>query len=180
MMLTSCDGALNYIKDFNAYKKPLSTPGFKTDGIYLADGNSSDEAFFFYQNGMVKTLSIEKKQFLADFDFNVDRLSNKSDGYTEEYWGHYFTKGDSLTIQRFNRLFSNIYKRKMIEYQAILIDSETIKIVRAFSVDDKKQFIDKPIMLSYYKTKTKPDSSKAWFLEEKWYRDSINPSRKIN
>lgn len=162
------------------YEQPTSTSDFKTDGVYLSDQTDSDEGYFFYQNGMVKALSIDKNQYLNNFDRYIESISNEADGFTKEYWGHYYIQGDSLIIQRFNRLFSNIYRRKLIENKALIIDSKNIKILSAYSVDEKKQFLDQPIILNFHQTKIKPDSSKAWFLKKEWYKNKIHPSRKIN
>ena len=43
---------------------------------------------------------------------------------------------------------------------------------------DKHPVLYAPCVLNFYKTNAKPDSTIAWFINKKWYKNELNESRK--
>lgn len=131
---------------------------------------------FFYENGLVKTVSLNQLK-------NVNsKLSLNMKYDFKEFWGHYSIRNNAITIQIFNKHNEEIFKRWILETKANILNDSTIVIYnhKSYWSNVSKENIVEPdkITLSLKKIDKKPDSSYAWFLNKRWYQKNVHESRK--
>lgn len=175
LILQSC---VNKIKDFTVYKIPKVVGNeskiMNLSGIYVSS-NDNPPAYFFYDNGMVKTVGLnqfKKVNSKIYFDNYYD---------CKENWGHYFIEGNNITIQKFNKHNEEIFKRWIIEEKGIILNDTTIilytrKSFWANQINSEEKMDS--ILLILKPVNIKPDSTQAWFLNKKRYRKNVHESRK--
>jgi len=179
--LFSCVILPNLKKDFYTYKLPIIQYGneipIKINGVYVQKSTHFNDAFYFYSNGSVKSSS-----FLSDFWQNPgDKVKEIQNFYiynSKEHWGHYLIQEDTLIIQLFSRNNQEFFKRQVIEYKGVIQSDTSFVIISGYHYLDKHQFINQPITYLFYPTNIKPDSTKAWFNNKKWYKKNLNECRK--
>ena len=181
-----CNSPINCTKYFTAHKEAIMSSNQKlllrTDGIYISKNGRA--ALFLFNNGKVKiyryffdTLRMElwvpPKKIIAE-------MQNDWEYKQKERWGDFFIKGNEIIIQRFNRNNEEICKRSVFEEKGRILNDSTIEIYSEYSYwwKDKHPVLYAPCVLNFYKTDAKPDSTIAWFINKKWYKNELNESRK--
>jgi hypothetical protein len=184
-IIISCgSGILNLKKGFTTYRLPIllqnkETPkiSIKTDGIYVPKENNGS-VFYFYDNGSVKW-----EGWTNNFWQNpAKKIENIQNGYfyiSKEYWGQYSINNDSILIQIFIKNNEKIITRWIFEYEGIILNDSSFILYSCFSYLGKDNFIDKSEEYAFYKTITKPDSTKAWFNNRRWFKKDLHESRKV-
>lgn len=167
----------NKTSNFIIYKEAPFKNGekmcVKIDGMYLGKYDS----YFFYSNGLVKRVFIDSS-YISNYNWNSNKIikgSRRFDDF-EENWGHYKCDGRQITMQIFNKNNQEFYTRQIIEMKIKVIDDNT------FSLDSSKMKADKYFMkedriLNFYKTNNKPDSTRIWFINKRWYKENVYYNR---
>lgn len=190
--LSSC----NVHKRFTLYKEE-SLPNLRTDGFYF-QANKTKEiplVFFLYKDGTVMTSgnfstnpkSDNEEEIVSEFWYETSRKTN---GQIQQHmvtipWdqesGHYLTKFDSIKIQYFWFQTQRIIRRNVIELKGTVKNDTIISITHKRTYGTKKQgssrlknsweeVYQNPIILKFHKYDVnRPDSSKVWFKQKKWY-----------
>ena len=177
----SCGILMTQKRHFNTYKSPVLQEGdklpFKTNGVYVEKNSHFNEVFYFYTNGLVKNSGLH-----SDFWDNPKEIAKKvEDIYifsSKEFWGDYTIKDDTIYIQIFNHNTQFLYKRWIFEWKGVIKNDTTIEMFSEYSYFGKDQFIHKPVIYGFYPTEIKPDSTKAWFNNKKWFKENLHESRK--
>ena len=170
----------NRKRDFKIYKLPILIKNnnipIKVNGVYIPE-KGYGHPFFFFKDG-----SIVWKGWASDFRQNRIRDMKDTQFHkiysSKEYWGHYSISYDTIFIQAFNRNSEYLYKRWIFEFIAVIQNDTSFLLLSEFSYQGKYQFIDQPIQYHFYHTDIKPDSTKAWFNNKKWFKENLHESRK--
>jgi len=178
--LFSCVVLPNLKKDFNTYRLPVVQDEkeipIKIDGVY-APKKEKGIPFFFFENG-----SIQWGAWVNNFWQNPIKGMEDIRFYevysSKEDWGHYTIQFDTILIQVFNRNNQEIFKRWVFEFRGVIQNDTSFLLLSWYSYWGKDQLLDEPVQYSFYKTKIKPDSSKAWFNKKKWFKKNLHESRK--
>jgi hypothetical protein len=189
-LLFSC----NSIKYFTTYKNPLiqnvKSYSIKSTGVYLGVNNGN--AIYFYNNGLVK---VYKDPEFSNSYWTNPELATKSissfflnnPGYIDEWWGHYEIVNDSIYIQKFRRIFhAGCFKRYIIESVGTIANDSVIQIhynISYWPIKYQKEYKFKTVCnpsetYRFFPTNYKPDNTHAWFLDKKWYKEGLHPSRR--
>lgn len=184
--LISCSSPINCTKYFNVYKAPVINNSEKillrTNGIYISENGGA--SFFLYNNGKVKIFSPFFDTLRTDLwktpNKIISEMQNDWEYKQKERWGDYSIKGNEIVIQRFNRNNEELCKRSVFEEKGRILNDSTIEIYSEYSYwwKDKLPTLYTPCILNFYKTDTKPDSTIAWFVNKKWYKNELNVDRK--
>lgn len=175
----------NCRKGFDAYTLPItdakSTSSLKTNGLYISDNGKA--AFYLYKNGKVKILvpsfnSTDKKYWVSP-NYVISERENMLYAYSKEWWGDYVIANNTITIQWFNRHYQEICKRRTFVAQGKIINDSTIDINLDYRVKVKRIYMEGgSCILRFYPLSPKPDSTKAWFNNKKWYKTKLHTSRR--
>ncbi|XLS30522.1 hypothetical protein ACJD0Z_06780 [Flavobacteriaceae bacterium M23B6Z8] len=174
---------MNKTEDFIAYEKPIAIDSklFRTDGYYVPVG-SKYHALCFFENGLMKShVTWVDRDFWEDPDEKVKDFYRPQMLNTQESYGAYYVNGDTLTFQFFNRTNVEVYARSVNTTKGWIINDTTLKIFseKAFldSSDAPDELLEEPVLLRFYPSTIKPDSTQAWFLTTSWYKKKAHPSR---
>lgn len=175
---------MNKTEDFTVYKKPVKIEGksFRTDGYYVPV-DSKYHVFCFFENGLMKShVTWADQNFWENPDDAVKTFYKPQMLTTQESYGGYRIKGDTLSLQYFNRSNVDVYARSVYDVKGIIVNDTTLKIIseKAFieSSGSPNELLDQPVILRFYESSIKPDSSQAWFLPKPWYHKELHDSRK--
>jgi hypothetical protein len=182
LSLTSC----RWRKGFSTFKRPIysqknQSNSLKINGLYYSE--TSIYSFYLYSHGLFKTFvssSKDKKEFVQ----NPDPHKRNSD-FDKELWGQYYINNDTLFIQYFYRIYQSVPKRYLVEKIGVILNDSTINMKYEANKEYPKR-LDQGLIKElqpnqvyrFYPTKSKPDSTTAWFLNKKWYQQGLHPSRR--
>jgi hypothetical protein len=179
--MLSCGIQLTQKSHFTVYKQVVFEEKLSKqilfDGVYIQELGDLKKGFYFYSDGSVKLIYFNKSFYKDLLNETIDTNSYKYSW--KERWGHYRIQKDTIKIQIFNyntQFFP--YKRWIMEYNGIVLTDTTVKMFSLFSYLKKKQFNNNPMIYSFKQTNVKPDSTKAWFKNKKWYLENLDESRK--
>lgn len=180
IICVSCFVLPNSKKGFDVYKKEITQEAnvFKinTNGVYLPV-NQIVVPFFFFENGSVEWYGWADDFRLKptiDSDFNKFHRIYSS----RNFWGHFRIHNDTIIIQAFSRNNQEFFKRYVVEFKGVIKSDTSFVLLSGYNYHDKRQFIDKPITYQFYPTALKPDSTKAWFNNKRWFKKGLHESRK--
>ncbi len=98
---------------------------------------------------------------------------------SKEWWGDYVIANNTITIQDFNRTNQELYKRKVFVAQGKAINDSTIDVNLDYCPKGNLVFMKGgSTILRFYPLSPKPDSTKAWFNNKKWYKTNLHSSRR--
>jgi hypothetical protein len=174
-------GCVSNRDGFSIYKKPpftdVSNICIKTNGAYVRDYGS----LFFYNNGLVKRVLIDSSE-VSSYDWSSTKIKKESTRYddNDEFWGHYICDGNELRLQIFNKHNQEMVKRRVYENKIRINKDSTLSIYSSVWLSglykdyiNNDDTISEPDVFRFYKTKNKPDSTKAWFINKKWYKNNL-------
>lgn len=98
-----------------------------------------------------------------------------------EAWGDFQISGDQFIMQDFNpRHWAReaFCKRWVYEVRGKVLNDSTIEIYLEHAIGPKDTLFDRKCVMHFYPLDSKPDSTKAWFNNKKWYREKLHESRK--
>lgn len=138
-------------------------------------------------NGMYTILDNSRKDLWDNLCFYAD--GKVWYGYNWTYkngignsWGHYQILSDSIYIQYFYFDNQNFYKRDVMELFGNIVNDSTIQVYKKrctwcknvyIGYDNNTEIIFPQPIQFHYKKGIKPDSSKAWFNNKKWYKQGL-------
>lgn len=98
----------------------------------------------------------------------------------KEQWGCYAIQSDTIIIQVFNRNNMEFFKRQVNEFWGVIISDTSFLLLSGYNYLDKYQFqfLVEPVTYQFYPTQLKPDSTKAWFNNKRWYKNNLHESQK--
>lgn len=182
-ILTSCSSPFNCKKRFQIFKEPIITGAadfkIQLNGIYVSKNGAG--SMVFYADGSYKTIysnDPDGQLFWKNPDSVFKTLSQSWNYKSKETWGHYLIKNDSITIQSFGRANDQLCKRSVYEKVGEVINDSTISIYSNYSYWFKSELLDEPNIFGFYPTNHKPDSTKAWFNNRRWFIRNLNESRR--
>ena len=168
-----CFVRLNKTSTFTIYKdSPIKNSEkicVRIDGIYI----SSYDSFFFYSNGLVKRVFIDSSH-ISNYNWNSKKTfkeSGKFDDF-EENWGHYKCDGKDITMQIFNKHNQEFYTRQIITEKIRIINDNTLSLYSS-KWKSEENFMKEERILNFYKTNNKPDSTRIWFINKRWYKENV-------
>ena len=178
-LFTSCTLFLARKQGFTVYKKPIITQEaskipIQYDGFYFAD--NYPDGIIFYKNGLCKWITEDSSEVESNLRSAPEkgfagRLGSK------EWWGCYKIAGDTILVQDFNNHNTDFYKRWVGEKWFLVENNTKIRMFR-YKIDYQKYDSQENRIYSFIPTSIKPDSSRAWFLNKKWYQKNLDESRK--
>lgn len=161
----------NKTSNFIIYKEPPFKNGekmcVKIDGMYLGKYDS----YFFYSNGLVKIVFIDSSEVSKHDWTKKNKASSRLDKH-DEYWGHYICDGNDLMLQIFNKHNQEFYKRQIITKKIRVINDSTLSLYSSKWKTDINLMKEERI-LNFYKTNNKPDSTRIWFINKRWYKENV-------
>jgi hypothetical protein len=172
-------------KHFMVYKEPVFQGNRKyqprVDGIYFS--TNSNLAYVFYSNGLIKSLSHNTTHTvfwtnpkLASFDIYKRALSNKPN----ELWGEYSIHNNKIWYDYFTFNKQEFFVRQIIHAEDFMLSDTAFVINSEIATFENYELVSKPIYFRFYKTNLKPDSTYAWYLNRRWYKQEVHESRKRN
>lgn len=178
LLFFSCGLGFINRKGFTVYKNPITgiqSTKIKTDGVFVSiDQQRGIRGFYLYRNGLY-----HYEYFKNNFWDSPQKELNcrkffyvKSDDY-----GQYQILNDTIHIQDFYSNNNNFFRKNLINYKGLILNDSIIKIFSWYTKDNDN-FLDEPITYKFYKLSEKPDSTQAWFLNNKWYQKNVHESRK--
>ncbi|QSB26510.1 hypothetical protein [Flavobacterium sp. CLA17] len=178
----SCGLGPKKIDGFDNYKKVIilnnSIFPLKTNGIYVSinEGNSLKgiKGFYLYKNGIY-----HYEYFDDNFWLSPEKELKKRSSYYENSndFGEYIIRKDTIIIQDFYSNNNEFYSKKILEYKDVILSDTIVKILSSYTLN-KEELLGEPIIYRFYPISKKPDSTKAWFLDRKWYKKGLHKSRK--
>ncbi len=136
----------------------------------------------FYTNGIMKTIASnypEGKDFWENPETGFDDLKAFWNYNSKETWGNYTINGDSIKMQKFGWNGMEFCSRSVYEMVGKILNDSTIILYSDYSFWFKYDLINKPNIFGFYPTNQKPDSTKAWFNNRRWYKKDLHESRKV-
>jgi len=173
----------NHKKQFDIYRHPVqngkNVPGLRLDGIYVAD--SEQACFYLYQNGKIMLP-------MSLFRFSAKRVppsaswmlleAQRQAGYEpDEHWGEYELKDSTISIQYFNYNTQEICKRWVFELKGHVRNDSTIEIFYDHNTRSGNDDTSVHSTLHFRQLSVKPDSTRAWYNNKKWYMQMQDKSR---
>ena len=161
LLSTSC---LTKRKNFTIYKdleKPNIILPIKTNGTYFISNGYKHDNINFYSNSLCF--------------------------YYQLYWGAFQINQDSLIVQYFHIDQQNFYKRNVIELYGNIINDTTISIYKEkcdwcenvyYGYNNKTEIVYDEPRIYIFKELIKPDSTQAWFINKRWYKDGVEERNK--
>ena len=113
---------------------------------------------------------------------NINFYSNGLCFYYQLYWGFFQINQDSLIVQYFHIDQQNFYKRNVIELYGNIINDTTISIYKEkcdwcenvyYGYNNKTEIVYDEPRIYIFKEQVKPDSTQAWFINKKWYKNGV-------
>lgn len=204
LIFTSC---YNVHKQFYIHKTPVNIERqkqeLKTNGVYLISENNNNRLplfIFLYTNGQALISNytyIENNKILWSEESSLfQELKNNynENSIVRDKWGAYRLINDSLIIQYFynngahqtglmNRNTIDLYGRVGNKNNLIISEEKCtwwnkLYNSKKYDVNDSILTYKIPASYKFYPTDFKPDSSKAWFLNKRWYKKGLHESRK--
>ena len=175
--------ACTYHKEFTNYrKKTFDGREIRMDGIYYADKPDSTNRLpfrylLFYKDGSSyngndnSAIHIERTWSTLLFDSVYLPFWQRS---MFSDWGSFITRGDTVIIQYFIRLSSDLSSRVVTDTYRILSDSKLQLIQKEIPIPDTVFKYFPSIEYEFHPYPQKPDSSKAWFKHRKWYKKNLS------
>ena len=178
LFLFSCGlGPINR-RGFNVYEKPITNSKsirIKTNGVYVSISNKDGKrGFYLYKNGLYHS------EYFGDNFWNSPQkaLSKRKPYYNlSKNFGQFQIYDDTINIQNFYSNNNEFFRKQLIHYRGLILNDSTIKILSWFG-NDNVEILTEPMIYRFYKSSDKPDSTKAWFLNKKWYQKNVHESRK--
>ena len=155
--------------DSGIYKASSCHNGVPYAGIYYyADGTVyCDAGICDVENVQFNVIDYEKRF--------ISSLYLKREDY-EPWWGAYKLNKDSFSIQFLDYKENVFYKRKVTELTGYFIDNfnflyitKIIYYKHSYNKISTQNYAP-PLKYIFHEYNNKPDSSKAWFKKEKWYK----------
>lgn len=176
-MFISCGLVLNRTKNFIIHKERIfeNELPFKIDGVFLSD----ERAILFYENGLCKTFyhNIHGVFLDSSNDQKTKRLITQNfDG--KESFGCFSIKRDTIYIQDFSVNNQSFYHRWVDNKKIAIKNDSTLVFISDYDTYLNYESITDPIELKFYPLLKKPDSTKAWFYNKRWYNDKLHTSRR--
>lgn len=173
-------------KAFSFYKHRPTIEGsatLKTDGIYcmhLTDSTSTFlYIFYIYKDGSFFTVNSggrdipTKREDVLSYINIISEREKRSQKSDIDFWGHYIIRHDTFFAQHFYPDYDVIPPTYFLaSFQAIIKNDSTLFVYHDWSEDYKhkgEEIYKRPIRYDFYPTNFKPDSSKAWYRNKKWY-----------
>jgi len=183
----SCLVRPNCKRHFTVFEHPIAENNapvsLKKRGIYISE--TGNAAFFLYENGKVKihlgALESYPQKHMRTPEKVLSEMLTEPDFNSKEFWGDYGSSGNKIRIQVFARNNEYLCKRFIYDNAGQEINDSTIEIYFSYSAIGKDTMLNgQTCRLKFYSTKTKPDSTRAWFNNRKWYRRKLHESRKVH
>jgi hypothetical protein len=179
MFVSSCGLFLVRKKDFELFREPipeLIENKVRFDGVYISENDWM--MLYLYSNGTCKYMGYDScfVQTPSHQELKSQTLIKEKD---KERWGEYMIINDTLIVQSFNRHYFEKYKRWSSEKMFLIGNRDSILLVEWSSNYPEKNYKERfQMKFIFQQTALKPDSSKAWYLDRKWYTDGVHASRK--
>ncbi|TCN52473.1 hypothetical protein D0809_00050 [Flavobacterium circumlabens] len=190
LFISSCGIGPVKWEGFSNYEKPVrfeKSVKLKTNGVYVVDSVNgyinSKECYYLYNNGLCLPNS-QDKNFWKNPKYYLDEEYNRMVKYQEKYkikpdvFGQYSISNDTICFQVFGANNNEFFRRWVIEDKGIIVNDSTIKLFSSYSYLRKIELLDKPKTLLFYKMEIKPDSTKLFYKNKKWYKKGLHKSRK--
>ncbi len=184
-LFVSCIPRPNCRKAFNLFKRPVVVKGginvLKTDGIYISE--TGNAAFFIYKNGKIKGYlgGVESypQEHMQSSETVLQNMESDRDYSSKEFWGDYEIKNNEIRIQTFTVSNEYFYKRFIYEEIGRIVNESTFEIYACYPVIGKDTVLRGGVCrMKFYPTTVKPDSTKAWFNNRKWYTNNLHKTRR--
>ncbi len=151
------------------------------NGLYISDNGKA--AFFLYKNGKIKIhsplFSLYEKKFWVTPDKVIQEMQDALYFNSKEWWGDYVVMNNEIKFQWFNRHNQEICKRWVFGGRGKIVNDSTIEIYLDYSTRGDDESPNVQCLLHFYPVAIKPDSTKAWFNNKKWYKTKLHESRKV-
>jgi len=181
-LCSACAGIYPCRKHFNVYKDPFTESvaeiPLRTNGVYVSTNLSG--SFFLFDNGYSKTVSSiepDGNSFWKNPESEINDLQLILNSFEREVWGQYKISNDTIVIQTFG-LNDQMCRRSVYETIGVILNDSTIKVFSDYSYWFDAEFIEEPNIYRLYETEHKPDSTKAWFNNKRWYKRNLHESRR--
>lgn len=182
--LTSCLIPISNKRFFSIYSAPIfeGSNGYrlKYNGIYVSINDS--DGFVFFTKGKVKWFSgywSNAKVFWSNQDSAWYNIYASQFSYNkQEKWGEYMIINDSFFAEEFNFNKTNFVVRDVFRQKGVIINDTTLVLSTWYSVSDNFEFLNGIDTFRFYRTHLKPDSTKIWYQNKRWYKKDVHESRK--
>jgi hypothetical protein len=148
------------------------------NGIYVS--LNSRGSMIFYSDGSCKNNAADPEGdvFWDNPDSVFKCYYEDWDFLLKEVWGHYSIHKDSIKIQSFGHANDQLCKRSVYETVGEILNDSTLVIYSDYSYWFKSELLEEPNIYGFYPTTIKPDSTKAWFNNRRWFNKYLHESRK--
>jgi hypothetical protein len=112
--------------------------------------------------------------YISNYNWNSNKTikgSGRFDDF-EENWGHYKCDGKDLTMQIFNNHNQEFYTRQIITEKIRIINDSTLSLYSS-KWKSEENFMKEERILNFYKTNNKPDRTRIWFINKRWYKENV-------
>ena len=169
---TSCHYLMPSCTDgFEIYKNPIIiNPKFnlKLNNGYYTNANNFNSGRYIFSNGKSKSagLGTTTDNILTDFN-------------NKENWADFIIINDTIIFQGFNHHNQERCRRWVLETKALITSDTTILLLSKFNYRfNTIEIFDPPILLTFFSSTIRPDSTVAWYQNKTWYKKHVHPSRK--
>ncbi len=178
--------------NFNAYKyKPLLSlkDEAKTAGIYFVTNYStkgyfeSPTFFYLYKDGSVWGSNTVGLSTVPEQDFwkTPRAYLDKMNFNTAENSGHFLIRENKIQIEVFAISPGDFFTKNTIKFEGQLKNDSTILLTKEicnWCIHHVREYPKTGIKdikeeYKFYSTSIKPDSSKIWFKNTKWYKRGV-------
>lgn len=171
MALHSCHYLMpSCIDGFEIYKRPITThPKFNLQVDRGAFKSKNGSIEFFFKNGRTKNVG----HILKNNELDFTAFSSP------ENWQEYTIIGDTIIFQGFNHHTSELCRRWVFETKGLITSDSSYLVLSTYDYRFKTMDIfDPPILITFFPSIIRPDSTSAWYQDKSWYKDHVHRSRK--
>lgn len=184
LFMMSCFIPITDRKNFRAYKQEIFQGSNKFrlrfDGIYVSTNSSG--ALAFYSDGKVKSIGSALPKGSVFWSNPKKEVQKLYSGYIfddNEIWGEYHIINDTPYSESFGLNYTEFIVRQFFIKNGQLLSDTTFAVNSSKNTHYNIEFIkDGPNVFRFYKTKLKPDSTKVWYQNKRWYKKGLHASRK--
>lgn len=185
ILLSSCIIPITDRKNFKVFKNQVyqgtNKYRLRYDGIYVSVNSSG--AIAFYADGKQQTLGSalpRGAEFWSDPDGGMEDIVKGYKYDPDEIWGDYNIKNDTFYSEGFGLNYTELIVRQFFIEKGVLLNDTTLVINSNRNTHYNIEFVKgEPNIFRFYKTKLKPDSTKIWYLNKRWYKKSVHESRRV-
>lgn len=171
----------NCHKQFTLYAEPIrqvTENTLRMDGVYVGDRDGT--AYYFRRDGCIKEYPFLYAHVTTEAPRVVDSIFHEGRGYlTEERWGLYAIKGDSLLVQAFNFKPMTGCRRSVFDLRGRMDSDSTLTIFSEYwhYRDDYSAGFPQQFHFVPLDTALLPSLHRPWFERKKWYREARHSGR---